>query len=319
MATKKQDNTGTQFEEPTGLYMPFEEALKRFSRVNTKDLTQQQPIDENKLNKATPFVKWVGGKRSIITELTSRLPSDFGAYYEAFAGGGALFFEIADRVKKATIVDINIDLVFTYLMVQKQPEQLITLLRKHAANHSEEYYYKVRAQHKINDPIEKAARFLYLNKTCFNGLYRVNRKGEFNVPIGKYTNPNIIAEDNIRACHKALKGVKILYGMYSQITPEVGDFVYFDPPYHPTDTTSFTAYSQNGFTEKDQQDLRDFALELHKKGIKVMLSNSKTPFVEDLYKSKIFNIEVVNAPRFVNCKPNKRNAVEEVLITNYKP
>ena len=263
--------------------------------------------------KATPFLKWVGGKRSIIGELKSRLPDKFNNYYEAFVGGGALFFEIAPEIKKAFLSDTNMDLVITYSVIKKDPDKLIELLRKHKNNHTDEYYYKVRAMHTLSDPVEIAARMIYLNKTCFNGLFRVNKKGEFNNAVGKYNNPGICQEDNIRACSKALKSVTIEEKDYTKIKPISGDFVYFDPPYHPINKTSFTAYTKLGFTEKDQSDLANFCTELSKQGVKIMVSNSNTKFIRDLYKSNIFKIGIVNAPRSLN----GRSPVEEVLITNY--
>lgn len=302
-----------KYEEPFQLDMGFNEALQRFSRVNTKDLLTA--TDEVIQGKATPFLKWVGGKRGIIEELKSRMPDSYGDYYESFVGGGALFFELLP--KKAHISDANLDLILTYKVIQNDVEKLITVLKKHQKHHCEEYYYRIRAKHNLDDPIDIAARMIYLNKTCFNGLYRVNKKGEFNTPMGKYTNPGICQEDNLRACNKALKGTSIEYKDYTKIEPKSGDFVYFDPPYHPTSETSFTAYSMLDFTEKDQQNLADFCKELHKKGVKIMLSNSNTPFIRNLYSGKMFKTAIVKAPRLVNCKPNGRKDVEEVLITNY--
>ena len=293
------------------LDMSFGEAMQRFSRVNTKDLTE---IDEQSL-KAHPFVKWVGGKRSIIGELTSRLPDKFNSYFEPFVGGGALFFELQDRIKTAHLSDTNIDLLLAYQAIKNNPNQLIEALEHHAKNHCSDHYYEVRSQHYLKDPIQVAARFIYLNRTCFNGLYRVNKKGEFNVPMGTYKNPIIANEPNIMACSTALENTDIKFGDYHTITPKKGDFVYFDPPYHPTTDTSFTAYSQDGFSEKNQIELSEFFAKLHKAGVYVMLSNSNTDFIRSLYKK--FNIAIVDAPRNVKCKPNKRNAVEEVLITNY--
>lgn len=302
-----------KYEEPFKLEMSFDEAMQRFSNVNTRDLTAiTEPIKESG---ASPFLKWVGGKRGIIKELTSRLPETYNDYYEAFVGGGALFFDI--KPKKAYLSDANLDLVITYKVVQKDVEKLIEALKKHARLNCEEYYYRVRKRHDLDDPIEVAARMIYLNKTCFNGLWRVNRKGEFNVPMGKYANPGICQEENLRACSKALKSATIEYKSYENITPKEGDFCYFDPPYHPTSGTSFTSYAIGDFSEKNQLELANFCKELHKKGVKIMLSNSNTPFIRNLFSSNIFNIAIVNAPRNVNCKPNGRNAVEEVLITNY--
>jgi DNA adenine methylase len=265
-----------------------------------------------------PFVKWVGGKRSIVEHLKRRFPTSIREYYEPFVGGGALFFEMQKRASRSHLSDSNLELMLTYRVVQKDPQALLTRLRKHAKAHYDEYYYKVRSLHALQDPVEIAARFIYLNRTCYNGLYRVNKKGEFNVPVGDYANPGIVQESNILACSRALQAnVTLAYRDFISIEPSRDDFVYFDPPYHPTDETSFTAYSKADFTEKDQVRLAEFAKNLHEAGVKVMLSNSNTRFIRDLYRSSIFRVELVNAPRMVNCKPNGRSAVEEVLITNY--
>jgi DNA adenine methylase len=268
-------------------------------------------------NFPVPFIKWVGGKRCLIKDLISHSPEKFETYYEPFVGGGALFFALHNKIKKAQISDSNLDLILTYRAIQKEPENLIALLKKHKTNHSKEYYYKIRKLHDIKNPLDKAARLIYLNRTCYNGLFRVNKSGEFNVPMGTYKNPTIVNEPNILACHKILKDTKIEWRNFDTIKPKSGDFVYCDPPYHPTDEISFTNYTRLDFTEKDQVNLRDFAVNLTKKGVKVMLSNSNTPFIRDIYKGSIFHINIVTAPRFVNCKKDKRNPVEEVIITNY--
>lgn len=304
-------------EKTIQLDMPFNEALQRYLNVNTKDIVTIAEEGEPDNNKAAPFIKWVGGKRSIISEILPRVPKKINNYWEPFLGGAALFYELQERINHAYLSDVNIDLVITYSVVKKNVKELIELLKVHQKNHNEEYYYKIRKQHSLKDPIELAARFIYLNKTCFNGLYRVNKSGEFNVPMGKYTNPDICSDKRLLLCQKAFKKADINYKDFTAITPVAGDFVYFDPPYHPTNETSFTDYAKDGFTEKDQSRLRDFALELHRNGVKVMLSNSNTAYIRDLYKSNIFKTGIVHAPRNVNCKPNKRNSVEEVLITNY--
>lgn len=299
--------------EQLSLGMDFDEALARFLQVNTKDLKGEA---EEEKERPRPFVKWVGGKRGIIDELKSRLPADISDYYEPFIGGGALFFAKYRDIKTAVLSDVNIDLLLTYQVIKKDVESLIEKLKIHAQKHNDDYFYKIRGKHELTDPVEIAARFIYLNKTCFNGLYRVNSKGEFNVPVGKYTNPPIVSELNLRACQTALSKATIKLQSYDQIKPSEGAFVYFDPPYHPTSETAyFTQYSKNGFSEKDQINLRDFFVKLTKQKVNVMLSNSNTPFVQDLYKG--YNIAIIDAPRTVNCKPNKRNSVEEVLITNY--
>lgn len=303
-------------QNPFKLNIPFEEALERYATMNTKELIDTKEHTKGD-KKASPFVKWVGGKRSLIKELIKNTPNEFNNYYEPFVGGGALFFALFEGLNKSYLSDTNFDLVITYRVIQKEPKRLLNLLKTHAENHNQDYYYKIRSQHSLSEPIEITARFIYLNKTCYNGLYRVNKSGQFNVPFGRYTEPNIIQESNILACNKVLQSATIEYKQFDKITPQNNDFVYFDPPYHPTDENSFTTYTKSNFTETDQVRLRDFALKLHKKGVKIMLSNSNTKFIKDLYSIKPFNVKVVNAPRFVNCKSDKRNAVEELLITSY--
>jgi len=286
-----------------------------------KQMELAKRIDEESLptGKAAPFVKWAGGKRSIIEELAARVPAEFGDYYEPFMGGAALFYYLQDRLKKAYLSDINLELVITYNVVKKAPEKLIKALKVHQANHSEDYYYKIREKNDLQDPIALAARMLYLNKTCYNGLYRVNKKGEFNVPMGSYKNPEVVQEENLRLCAEALQIADIEYRQFDEIEPKEGDFVYFDPPYHPISrTASFTSYTKLDFNEHDQERLRDFALELHEKGVKVMLSNSSADLIRQLYKDKPFNTQSVHAPRAINCKPNERNNIEELLITTYE-
>lgn len=304
-----------KLQEKLKVDMRFDEALQRFSNVSTKELIEDIPQVKGK---AYPFVKWAGGKRAILKELLSRLPKNFNNYYEVFVGGGALYFEIYKHLKHAYLSDNNLDLALTYNVIKKDPEPLITLLKSYTKKHSDEYYYKIRDKHLLQDPVEISARFIYLNRTCYNGLYRTNKKGEFNVPVGRYINPDIVREDNLRACHKALKHATIEFRDFETVTPEKNDFVYIDPPYHPTNEQSFTKYTKSDFTEKDQVRLRDYILELHKKGVKVMISNSKTGFIENLFNNKVFNINIVNAPRNVNCKSDKRKPVEEYLITNYR-
>ncbi len=232
-------------------------------------------------------------------------------------GGAALYFEIHSRLTHAYLSDSNLDLALTFKVVQRSPEALILKLQEHARKNSEEYYYKIRAQFDLQDPIDVAARFIYLNKTCFNGLYRVNKKGEFNVPRGSYTNPDIVQRDTILASSQALQNAIIECREFDTIKPQANDLVYFDPPYHPSDSTSFTKYTKLDFSEKDQQRLRDFATQLNRDRVKVMLSNSDTPFIRSLYSANIWHIDTVQAPRNVNCKPEGRGAVNELLITNY--
>ena len=249
-------------------------------------------------------------------KITENLPSTFENYFEPFVGGGAVFFELSDKIKHATISDNNHELMLTYKVVRNQPDELIESLKQHKKKHSESHYYEVRKMI-LDDPIELASRFIYLNKTCYNGLYRVNKNGFFNVPMGSYDDPIVFTEDNIWACSKALTNTNILFGDFEIIKPGKGDFVYFDPPYHPTTEVSFTKYTKEDFSEKDQARLRDFVLTLTKKNVKAMVSNSKTKFIENLYSAQVFTRMTIDASRVVNCKPSQRNKVEEYLITNY--
>ena len=263
-----------------------------------------------------PFVKWVGGKRSIMSELLKHIPKDIKNYYEPFVGGGALFFEIYNTVNLSYLSDLNVDLIITYNVIKGNSGELIKRLKEYQIKHNKEYYYHIRSMQALEDPIDNSARFIYLMKTCYNGLYRVNKKNEFNTPIGSYENPAICDEENLLAVSKTLKYTDIKYTDFTKITPSKGDFVYFDPPYHPTKDDSFIKYVSNGFTEKDQTRLRDFALDLSRNGINVMISNSDSDFIIDIYK-KNFTINKVPAPRVVNCKADKRQSVFETLITNY--
>ena len=279
-------------------------------------------FDETNSLAAKPFVKWVGGKRSLIKQLATRLPDRFNAYCEPFLGGGALFFALRSitggGADSFCLSDINLDLITAYQVIQRDAAPLIAKLRQHAQKHNREYYYSTRKQHHLQDRIETAARFIYLNKTCFNGLWRVNSKGEFNVPMGSDPKPAICQEDNLRACHDALQGVDIRWQDFRKTRAAKGDLVYFDPPYHPLNaTSSFTSYAVNGFTPQDQTELRDLCLALDRQGVKLMVSNSDTAFIHELYQSPIFNIATVQAPRMVNRNPDKRGAVNELLITNY--
>ena len=266
----------------------------------------------------TPFVKWAGGKRALVNELIARLPSTFATYIEPFAGGAALFFTAQDRIEKALLCDSNLELVVAYNVVKREPERLLVLLAEHARLHTAQYYYRIRRQRDIQDPVRMAARFIYLNKTCYNGLYRVNKSGQFNVPIGRYNAPSIYDPDNIMACHQALQKTRIEYRDFETIRTEAGDFVYCDPPYHPiANTASFTKYTSEDFSEGDQIRLRDFALRLHGAGVHVMISNSDTPLVRHLYSHPAFRLSTVQAPRLVNSKASKRGLIDELLITTY--
>lgn len=279
-----------------------------------------------------PFLKWVGGKSRLLQQYQKYLPKipDFKTYYEPFLGGGSVFFNLQPNL--AVLSDINQDLIETYCSVRDNLEELIDLLQKHQNEHNSDYsqnhdyYYQVRSQI-YNTPIQRAARLIYLNKTCFNGLYRVNSKGEFNVPVGKYKNPKICNPDLLRSASAALKSAKIEVRNFEEILNYAtsDDFVYFDPPYHPlSDTSYFTAYSVDAFNKDKQIKLRNIFAELANRGVKVMLSNSDSPFIHQLYsdeqafpRHKLPKIHKIFAPRVINSDIKKRGLITEVLITSY--
>lgn len=263
-----------------------------------------------------PFLKWAGGKSKLIGQYLPYFPTDFKNYYEPFLGGGAVFFHLLPV--EAILMDINQELINTYCCVRDNVELLIELLSEHRARHSGDYYYCLRSRTTGSD-IERAARLIYLNKTCFNGLYRENRCGQFNVPIGTYKNPQICQADILRSASTALKFAKIETGHFKSVLEYAKtsqDFVYFDPPYYPlSQTSNFTAYSRNFFNEDEQIKLRDIFAELRSRGVKVMLSNSDCEFIRDLYSG--FNIHTISASRSINSKAGKRGKITEVLVTSY--
>jgi DNA adenine methylase len=269
--------------------------------------------------KAKPFVKWVGGKTQLLPELTSRIPSNFSKYFEPFMGGGALFFHL--QPEQSTLIDINEELTLAYRVIKYQTEELIADLKRHI--YEKDYYYQIRNvdrtdEYKSWSDVQKASRLIYLNKSCFNGLYRVNSKGEFNTPIGRYKNPKIVDEVNLRACSQALQKAQIVTGSFLEVEEKVNsdDFVYFDPPYAPLNATSnFTGYSQYGFDLSMQSSLRTLCDRLDKSGVRFMVSNSNAPLIIDLYRD--YKIELVYATRAINSKGHKRGKISEVIVTNY--
>ncbi len=269
------------------------------------------------MNRPRPFVKWAGGKRQILKELISRVPGNFKTYYEPFVGGGALLFELSPP--KAVISDLNYELINAYTVVRDRVEELIEDLKSH--RNERDYYYRIRSVNPEElDPVKRASRFIYLNRTCYNGLYRVNRRGEFNVPFGSYKNPRICDEDNLRAVSEYLRSndVKILGGDYREVlrSAEEGDFVYLDPPYAPVSRTAgFTDYVAGGFGEEDQIMLREEVRRLTSRGVRVLLSNSDTEFVRELYRG--FVVESVSALRAINCRGDSRSDHRELIIRNY--
>jgi DNA adenine methylase len=233
-------------------------------------------------------------------------------------GGGAVFFDLLP--KKAELSDLNNELVTTYNVIKNDVDGLIKYLKKH--KYEKEYYLEVRAKDpKMLSDLDIASRFIFLNRTCFNGMYRVNSKGGFNVPFGKYTNPMICDEENLHKVSKALQKVTIQNQDYKAILKKAkkGDFVYFDPPYYPVSkTASFTSYTANSFLDKEQTELRDTFVELNKRGCFVMLSNSDTPFINKIYSGiKDVKVSKVSAGRAINSNAAKRGKVSEVLVTNY--
>ena len=294
-----------------------------FSLVNKERLIEEASIIISERPK--PFVKWVGGKRQLLKQfrlMNLYPPEDFnpknGRYFEPFVGGGAVFFDLLP--KKAFLSYLNNELIVTYNVIKNDVEKLIKLLKKHKVE--KKYFLNIRSKDpkKLSD-ISVASRFIYLNRTCFNGLYRVNSKGGFNVPFGKYSNPLICDEENLRKSSKALKQVEIKKQDYKKTINKAksGDFIYFDPPYYPVSkTASFTSYTSEKFLEKEQVELRDTLVKLHKKGCFVMLSNSDTPFINKIYSNiKGIKITKVKAGRLINSNASKRGKITEVLITNY--
>ena len=274
--------------------------------------------------KGKPFVKWAGGKRQIMNEIMKYVPFNYNTYYEPFVGGGAVFFELAP--KKAVLNDFNKELINVYECIKDESkfEKMCAELNHHEVNHSEEYYYSVRnldrdkkSFNKIAD-YKRAARTIYLNKACFNGLYRVNSKNEFNVPFGKKTKVNTYEGQNLGIVHCILNfnDIKLLSTDFEEAvkTAKKGDFVYLDPPYD-SDTSTFNSYTEDGFGKKEQERLAKLYTELSDRGCYVMLSNHNTKLVRELYKD--FNIHVIEAKRNINANGKKRGKVEEVIITNY--
>jgi len=268
----------------------------------------------------SPIVKWVGGKRQLLPEIMPLINKKCSTYVEPFVGGGAVFFEL--QPKKAIINDYNSELVNVYTVVRDHSEELIEELEKHNRNNNGEYFYMIRAldrsevYHTMSDT-EKAARIIYLNKTCYNGLYRVNSAGQFNSPYGKYKNPNIVNEDSIRVMSMYLQSNKITIkqGDYKEVLRGLrrGAFVYLDPPYMPISlSSSFTGYTENGFSYAQQVTLKEECDKLRKRGISFLQSNSDCPEIRDLYKE--YEIRTVQAKRRINSKGNKRGEINEVLI-----
>lgn len=267
---------------------------------------------------AMPFVKWPGGKRSLIPAIARHFPDQVKTYWEPFVGGGAVFFNFAKHLERAVLCDINKDLVITYQVVKDDVERLVERLSEHERAHrrrnrnlykdGKSYYYRVRAE-EPSDPVEVAARLIYLNRTCYNGLYRVNKSGRFNVPEGKYAKPDICNAERLRRASDVLTKAQILLGDFGRtVQPVEGDFVYCDPPYDG----AFTGYQAAGFSQDAQKRLRDAADRWSQAGATVLLSNADTPAMRNLYSE--FTIENVSAPRHISRNGAGRGNAAELLI-----
>jgi DNA adenine methylase len=270
--------------------------------------------------KIPTMVKWAGGKKQLLEQFEPFFPKSIEKYIEPFVGGGAVAFYIIKKYnpKEVIISDINEELINAYNIIKNNVEELIPLLQKYKEVHNKEKYYETRAINptELSD-LDRAARFIYLNKTCFNGLYRVNLSGGFNVPMGKYVNPAICAEENLREISKLMKNVtaKVMSFEGTLNLAKEGDFIYCDPPYDPLKKDSFTTYTKGKFLENEQRQLAKVFEELHKKKCKVMLSNSDTNFIKDLYSN--YEISFVKARRMINSNAANRGKINEVVITNY--
>jgi DNA adenine methylase len=268
-----------------------------------------------------PVLKWAGGKRELLPKIHANLPQDYRSrrYHEPFLGGGAVFFWL--KPKKGSINDVNGRLMNFYRVLRDEPEALISEAKKHPYN--KEAYYKLRDRfnQKENTSIEEAALFLYFNKTAYNGLYRENSKGEFNVPFGSYKKPTIVHERRLLQANRVLKGIEIVNDDFSYVlnVAREGDICYLDPPYQPISKTSnFTDYSKDGFDFSDQQRLQDMCLELHEMGVIFVLSNSYSDPVRELYEGiEVFRVEKVSAKRVISSNATTRGRINEILVTNF--
>jgi len=282
--------------------VPFENVLRR---------TRRPYLDKAP---AAPFVKWAGGKRVLIPDIAKHFPERIGTYWEPFVGGGAVFFTFADRMDRAILSDRNEELVIAYQVVKNRVDDLIEALCAHERGHKDDRYYpRVRAQ-EPTDALAIAARFIYLNKTCFNGLYRVNKSGKFNVPRGRYKNPDICNPERLRKASAALAKATIRLGDFEKVVhPGPEDFIYCDPPYDDC----FTDYQAGGFTSEDQEQLRNAVNSWAEAGADIMVSNSDTPLIRRLYRGGGFSVHEAEAPRLINSRVEGRGAVAELIITTY--
>ena len=278
---------------------------------------------------ARPFLKWAGGKRSLAPKVVEMLPGEYRRYVEPFLGAGAVFFAAQERrpALKAVLSDLNAELVKAFEVVRDHPGPLIAALQELETGYlsgdkerRREFYYEVRAREPANN-IDAAARMTFLNRTGYNGLYRVNRAGRFNVPHGRYKQPRICDEPGLRAASTALRGAVLLHADFGAVCrgAGAGDFVYLDPPYQPLSATShFTAYTSNGFGPEDQVRLRDEFESLTRRGVAAVLSNSDHPSIRSLYENRGYTLETVSMSRAINSAGAKRTPIPELLVSNTK-
>jgi DNA adenine methylase len=292
---------------PTSEYSKeFVDLCKKF---NTSKWITVDKLIENIPKKVKPFIKWAGGKKKLSNKILEQFPETYNTYYEPFIGGGAIGLSL-EQEKKKYFSDINKKLIETYTSIQNNCEELILELKKEEYNNNKESFLKVRTKfNQQNDSLISSAMFIYLNKCCFNGLYRENLSGGFNVPFGNMKNPTICDEKLLKGISNYLQNVDIKCQSYSDITPEENDLVYFDPPYHET----FSSYSKDGFSEIDQVSLKEFVDKLTEKKVKVILSNSNTGFIQKLYEN--YNKIVLDTKYSIGKNKTK---IEEILITNFK-
>ncbi|MCH2402696.1 MAG: DNA adenine methylase [Candidatus Nitrosopelagicus sp.] len=273
-----------------------------------------------------PFVKWAGGKRQLLPELVRNYPEKFDTYFEPFLGGGAVMFNLLSKHPnlKCHVSDLNSNLILAYVAIRDKVTELIDSLENHAKkyqnNHSQ-YYYRIRESEPTSQ-IEQVSKLIFLNKTCFNGLYRVNSKGKFNVPLGKYTNPNIINRENLLTVSRILQSSNIEFFCrdFEAILHDTkkGDFVYLDPPYQPVSkTANFTSYTTRNFTDDDLERLATIAEKLHFKGCKILISNSKSKKVQNSFSSSVWKMKEIHVNRAINSNSKKRTGHSEILIKNY--
>lgn len=289
------------------------------------NLSQNQRKRTYKYNVlAQPFLKWAGGKRQLLSIIREYVPKSYSQYYEPFVGAGAVLFSL--QPKKSVINDTNSALINCYRVIKDNPEELVKLCDEHRKNNSKEHYYQLREQDRKDDfanrsSVERAARIIYLNKTCFNGLFRVNSSGQFNVPYGNYSNPVVADPSVIKSVSAYLNqnDVKIFEGDFAEAVANARKraFIYFDPPYHPiSDTSSFTGYSMDGFGEAEQIRLKELCDELSERGCQVLISNSSASFIKELYSGSNYEIVEVQASRAINAVGSKRGRINELLIHN---